>query len=661
MRSLKRNWAEHNFEKYMNQSSSSNIRFQPNRATFVALAAITVLVIAISIFCLSSGYSIIFQNLFYIPIIIACAYYAKRGLAFSVVIAGVYFFLVTLFTRESVILLEALIRVLIFVLIASLLTYLSLVRKLAEEALRENEKKFKNIIKTVSDWVWEVDEKGQYTYSSSRVKDLLGYEASEVLGKTPFDLMPKDEAEKIGKIFGDIIQKKEPFPWLENWNVHKNGTKVLLETSGIPILDKKGNLKGYRGIDRDITERKKAELGLQSKVKELNEARLILLSLAEDIQKEKEGVEIKVKERTREIKQEQAKLVASINSLTVGFLLLDLNDKVLLKNPAVSRILEIPESEVAIDRIKKYFEGIVDLEACHNQCVIEKKTVGIKNVAKGNKFLSLLLTPVVMLKDSEEVIGHIFLIEDITEQKLLDQMRTEIVSTTSHQLRTPLSVIKGNLEMLLAGDFGKIEKKQKEILEEAFLGNERMIKLVNGLMDVTKITEGKLELKLVPKKLEELVAESVKELIPFAEKNNASLSYAPPSNSLPEVNVDSGRIKQLLQNLIENAIKYRRPDIKGKVLVEIKKDKTGRFLETSVKDNGAGIPKMEQKKVFERFFRASNVIRMDPGSGAGPGGGTGLGLYIANAVIEQSGGKLWFESEGEDKGTTFYFKLPIKK
>lgn len=127
------------------------------------------------------------------------------------------------------------------------------------EGLRVSEERFRSLVETISDWVWEVDQNGKYTYASPKVKDLLGYEAEEVIGKTPFDFMPEDEAERIGKAFRNIAESKEPFAGLENMNLHKDGRRVVLETSGMPFLDGSGNLLGYRGIDRDITERKKTE------------------------------------------------------------------------------------------------------------------------------------------------------------------------------------------------------------------------------------------------------------------------------------------------------------------------------------------------------------------------------------------------------------------
>lgn len=143
-------------------------------------------------------------------------------------------------------------------------------RKNTENLLRESEEKFKSMVENISDWIWEVDKNGVYTYASPKIKDILGYKPEEIIGKTPFELMSKYETKKIAKIFGEIAKKKKPFSGLENWNVHKNGTDVLLETSGIPILDEKRNLEGYRGIDRDITERKQAEDALKERVKELN-------------------------------------------------------------------------------------------------------------------------------------------------------------------------------------------------------------------------------------------------------------------------------------------------------------------------------------------------------------------------------------------------------
>ncbi len=132
-------------------------------------------------------------------------------------------------------------------------------RKLAEKMLSDNQEKFRQLVETTSDWIWEVDSNGVYTYVSPKVTSFLGYLPEEVIGKTPFDFMPPDEAKSVARLFETYATKGKPFFNLENINLHKNGRQVVMETSGVPFFDESGNLTGYRGIDRDITERKQAE------------------------------------------------------------------------------------------------------------------------------------------------------------------------------------------------------------------------------------------------------------------------------------------------------------------------------------------------------------------------------------------------------------------
>lgn len=135
-------------------------------------------------------------------------------------------------------------------------------RKHAEEKLRKREEWFRALTESTSDWIWEVNENAVYAYASPKIKELLGYEPEEMIGKTPFDLMPPEEAKRVAAEFCAIAEAQKAFTGLENINFHKNGRLVILETSGVPVFDANGNYRGYRGIDRDITERKKAEMAL---------------------------------------------------------------------------------------------------------------------------------------------------------------------------------------------------------------------------------------------------------------------------------------------------------------------------------------------------------------------------------------------------------------
>ena len=139
------------------------------------------------------------------------------------------------------------------------------------EDLRESEERFRNLTEITSDWIWEVDKNGFYTYVSPKIQDILGYEPEEIIGKTPFDLMPPAEANRVSKFFNSIVASRKTFDCLENLNLHKNGHPVVLETSGIPTFDADGEFIGYRGIDRDITERKRAEEFLRKQTHDLNE------------------------------------------------------------------------------------------------------------------------------------------------------------------------------------------------------------------------------------------------------------------------------------------------------------------------------------------------------------------------------------------------------
>ena len=142
----------------------------------------------------------------------------------------------------------------------------------ANEALHHSEQRFRSLVETTSDWIWAVDPDGVYTYASPKIKDLLGYEPEEVVGKTPFDMMPPDEAEQLTATFREIVSRGEPFTRLENANLHKDGHRVILETSGVPIFDAEGNLQGYRGVDRDVTKPKEDEAKLKRTMANLEQS-----------------------------------------------------------------------------------------------------------------------------------------------------------------------------------------------------------------------------------------------------------------------------------------------------------------------------------------------------------------------------------------------------
>ena len=276
-------------------------------------------------------------------------------------------------------------------------------------------------------------------------------------------------------------------------------------------------------------------------------------------------------------------------------------------------------------------------------------------------FAILLIRSVLKEVESKEELAKMTaeLQKAYEELKVLDKAKSEFISMASHQLRTPLSAIKGYISMLVGGSYGRIPEKAKEKMKNVFESNERLIRIVNDLLDISKIEMGKMELEKQPTQIEDLLQSCYEEMKIGADKKGLRFVFEKPKYSLAKIELDPLKFRQAILNLIDNAIRYTQTPKESKLptgqegKIEIEVKKTNSTILISVKDTGEGLTAEEQRAVFEGFTRGSAGI-------AHFVEGAGLGLYVAKKFLELHKGKIWVESEGKGKGSTFYVELPIK-
>lgn len=232
--------------------------------------------------------------------------------------------------------------------------------------------------------------------------------------------------------------------------------------------------------------------------------------------------------------------------------------------------------------------------------------------------------------------------------KELDQRKSEFVSLASHQLRSPLTAIKGYSSMLLEGSFGELSDKIKEAVDRIFESSERLVNIVEDFLTISRIEQGRLAYNFASADVRALVEGTVADMRPSIEKKGLSLSFDFEKDKRFFAPIDKGKITQVVVNLIDNAVKYTQH---GSITARLSKDDARRVIRFSVVDTGIGMSPETKAKVFSKFVRANNAHEVNVS-------GTGLGLYIAKQLVEAHKGKIGAESGGEGKGSTFYFELP---
>ena len=490
-------------------------------------------------------------------------------------------------------------------------------RKSTEEKLLQSEQFFKDISLSLADWIWEIDKNGIYTYCSKNVYSVLGYDSKEIVGKSPFDFMLPKEAEEVGNIFEEIYRQKKPIKDLVNWNITKDGKKVCLQTNGVPLFDKKGNLTGFRGVDKDITERKKSE--------------------------------------------EFFKLHSEImNNMAEGVFLIGINDGIIkYSNPKIESmfgytseemigkhvsILNCPDDRTPVQTAKEIVEVLAKIDKWQGE---------IHNIKKdGTTFWSYANCSTFNHPDFGKVIVSVQ--SDITERKKYEKLYLQ--SQKMEAIGTLAGGIAHDFNNIMMGIFGYISLAKLKIskdhpvykfLENSELSMERATSLTTQLLTFAKggdpVTENiRLDRFIEDTSNFDLSGSSIKPVFKYAK-------------DLWKAKVDKGQIQQVFSNLIINArqampeggtlyILLENADISKDVIPDLNQ---GRYIRITVQDEGAGIDPKHLDKVFDPFFSTKET-------------GRGLGLATVYSIIKKHNGLINIASK-LGKGTTFTLYLPASE
>jgi signal transduction histidine kinase/putative methionine-R-sulfoxide reductase with GAF domain len=377
-------------------------------------------------------------------------------------------------------------------------------------------------------------------------------------------------------------------------------------------------------------------------------------------------------ERRAEILEQQrteaSKINAILQSLNDGVIVCDLYGNVLAVNGAAGLVLQRKVEDLVLWNLHEILARYLGPRAAEMPLeLLLKRPLTLENRPRfyhsqmkvGVRTVSLVMGPV--LKDDGELVGALLVLRDITREVESDRLKTEFIGTMSHELRTPMTAIKGFTQLLSMGGLGPLTDTQKEFVTTIYSNTERMIALINDVLDITKIESGSVELELRPLHLAEALSGVVAELKgPIADRGHQLSISIPPG--LPLVRADAFRLHQVLFNLLSNAVKYTPRG--GAIAVEAHEavlaslppqvrdalDQDRRYTQLSIRDTGVGIAPEDQQRIFDRFYRTENPLKIEAG-------GTGLGLSLVRPLIQILGGRIWVVSEvGE--GSAFSFVLP---
>lgn len=503
-------------------------------------------------------------------------------------------------------------------------------RKRVEERLRKSEERYKSLVERTSDWLWELDENSNFTYASPRIKDLLGYNPEELLGKSPFFLMSKEEAKKVNEVYSPYLEKQRPFYCMINVNLHRDGHEVILESSGEPIFDSEGNFKGYRGIDRDVTAKKMAE-------EEVTRAEAFLRNIIESMPSalftiNYEGVITRLNRKAEEIigvSEEQVvgneivKILPYFNRYKEIFIKIKKeNEPVLYHYESFTELKEryfdvsfYPLTTNGMEGIAIRMDDVTDQEKVERQLIQSHKMESIGVLAGGlahdfNNVLAGIITTVSILK------------YEISENSLKPEGLEEYIDTIERAGERAAAIVK----QLLA-----ISRKNKTNFTTLDLN-----RAINNVLEICRNSFDKtitIQSKLYPEPaLIRSEQTQVEQII-----LNLCINGYHAMTIMRESTATAGGILSLQVERFTADARFCQAHVEAE-----ERD----YYRLKLQDNGVGMDDETISHIFEPFFTTKEKEK-----------GTGLGLSMAYSLIKEHNGFITIYSE-PGRGTTVNLFIP---
>lgn len=485
-------------------------------------------------------------------------------------------------------------------------------RREIQKALLSREEWFRALIEKSSDAMSLTDPEGYISYVSPSFTRVLGFKPEEVIGKSGLSLIHPDDVKQAIAVTSKIVNKPGDSSVVEIRCKHKNGSWRFIEVTSTNLLNNP-NLNAVVSNFHDITEKTMF---------------------------------------TERLAQEKAEAQALLESIGDGIIATDPDGKIILVNNTFVELIGWQKHEVKGKKERVYLK----MQDEHGKEIDENNRPLLLALATGKKVIAthylvrkdgskfparIIATPVVANK---RVIGGVKIFHDITREKELDQAKDEFISLASHELRTPMTAIKGLVSMILEGDYGPINKGLKKPLDNIHASSDRQIHLINDLLDVSRLQTGRVNYNLTNFSLKQVLNEVVNALQPIATERKIKLQLKETEDG--QVQADIQWVKQVLNNLIGNALKYTE---KGAINVTTRQEHD--HIQVVVIDSGIGIDPSDQDKLFGRFRQLSSNMSIKSI-------GSGLGLYISRSVARKMGGDIILEKSGKGKGSTFVFSIP---